>query len=192
MPVSSSMKYVIAEGTKELLQTIPFAELSVGSITKQCHISRNTFYYHFQDKYDVISWIFHTEIALVMGDTLDPENWSDKLLLLCRYMQKNKKFYINVLKFQGQNSFTECLLDFYETLVRKMILNIEADKVLSLSQEQIGLISRFYAYGLTGSFMDWAKDGMEEDPEPTIRMMEQLTSGKIVSEIMSLQSRKQE
>ena len=45
------------------MQTMEFEQISVGLIARHCHISRNTFYYHFKDKYDIISWIFYREVA---------------------------------------------------------------------------------------------------------------------------------
>ena len=56
MPKSTRTKCMIAKGVKKLLETVSFGELSVGEICKQCQISRNTFYYHFKDIYDLVEW----------------------------------------------------------------------------------------------------------------------------------------
>lgn len=63
MSTSDFTKERIAQGVKTLLQTMEFEQISVGLIARHCHISRNTFYYHFKDKYDIISWIFYREVA---------------------------------------------------------------------------------------------------------------------------------
>lgn len=41
-----------------LLKTKGIEEISVSELCKKSDISRETFYYHFQDKYDLISWIY--------------------------------------------------------------------------------------------------------------------------------------
>ena len=46
-------KLMIAQGLKRLLKTTSFVNVSVGDIARECKISRNTFYYHFKDKYDL-------------------------------------------------------------------------------------------------------------------------------------------
>ena len=107
-------KLMIAQGLKRLLKTTSFVNVSVGDIARECQISRNTFYYHFKDKYDLISWIFYTEITSILTDDISLGHWRDSLLSLCKYMQENRDFYLNVLEFQGQNSFSECLMDFYQ------------------------------------------------------------------------------
>lgn len=185
MSTTEFTKYMIAKGTKELLLAKDFENISVGDIAKHCHISRNTFYYHFKDKYDVISWIFYSEITPIIGESQSMDNWADALLALCRYLQENRIFYIKVLHIQGQNSFSECLMEFYVNLTQNLLLNAKGDQFLS--PEQIRTISRFYAFGLTGVVCNWAKNGMQADPEPVVRMMEDLLSGEIFDRLIALQ-----
>lgn len=185
MSTTEFTKYMVAKATKELLQTKEFADVSVGDIANHCHISRNTFYYHFKDKYDVISWIFYSEITPIIGESQSMDNWGDALLALCRYLQENRTFYIKVLHIQGQNSFSECLMEFYVNLTQNLLLNARGDQFLT--PEQIRTISRFYAFGLTGVVSNWAKNGMEADPEPVVHMLEDLLSGEIFDKLIALQ-----
>lgn len=157
----------------------------MGDIARECKISRNTFYYHFKDKYDLISWIFYTEITSILSDDISLGHWRDSLLSLCKYMQENRDFYLNVLEFQGQNSFSECLMDFYQGLVAHLLFH--ADSQPALSQEQIRMVSRFYAHGITGVLLDWAHNGMTADPEPAVTMLEKLLSSDTVHQILSTQ-----
>lgn len=189
MSASEFTKHMIAQKMKTLLETHSFEDISVGELANQCHISRNTFYYHFKDKYDVISWIFYSEITPIIAKA-SIENWADGLLGLCRYMQKNKGFYIKVLHVHGQNSFSECLMEFYENLTRNLIVNAKGDQILS--QEQISVIAHFYAVGLTGVLISWANKGMEADPEPIVQILEKMFSGEIFDKILSLKGRDKE
>ncbi|MEF9877905.1 MAG: TetR family transcriptional regulator [Clostridia bacterium] len=56
MPNAELTKLMLAAGLKQLLETARFADVAVGDIAKHCKVSRNTFYYHFKDKFDMISW----------------------------------------------------------------------------------------------------------------------------------------
>ena len=126
MPKSTRTKCLIAKGVKKLLETVSFGEISVGEICKQCQISRNTFYYHFKDKFDVIHWIFYTEITPILEESFSINHWEEGLLALCHYMQENRKFYVNILRFHGQNSFIECLMEFYENLGKENACGIQS------------------------------------------------------------------
>lgn len=186
MANSDFTKFMIARGLKQLLETNSFLDISVGDIAQHCKISRNTFYYHFRDKYDVISWIFYTEITPLIGDTISMDQWGSGMRALCRYMQENKSFYMNVLQFEGQNSFADCLMDFYQNLVRTLIVNAGGEQLLN--PNQIKMISRFYAHGMSGVLLDWVKNGMVRDPDSTVATLEDLLSGEIFAQIVEIQN----
>ena len=184
MSKSDLTKRRIATGMKEMLKDQSFEDISIESLTKYTNISRNTFYYHFKDKYDVINWIFYSDITPIVTKTYTLTNWTEGLIMLCDYMQQNKEFYIKVLHVSGQNSFTESLLDFYKHLVYNLIKSTGGSKLFS--EEHINIISDFYAFGLTGIIVNWAKHDMQVDPKPIIKILEGLLSGEILDKILSL------
>ena len=50
-----------------LLNERPLNKISVKSIVDICNISRNTFYYNYQDIYAVIEELFEMELAAMLG-----------------------------------------------------------------------------------------------------------------------------
>lgn len=50
------MKLRIVRAVMQAAETQPFAQMKVGEICKLAGISRQTFYRHFMDKYDVLTW----------------------------------------------------------------------------------------------------------------------------------------
>ena len=61
MSDSIKTKNAIAQGFKELMEKKAFAKITVSDITSKCGLNRQTFYYHFQDKYELLNWIFYNE-----------------------------------------------------------------------------------------------------------------------------------
>ena len=51
-------KLWIAAAMKRLLVKKPLDKIRVTEICREAEIERPTFYYHFQDKYDLVAWIF--------------------------------------------------------------------------------------------------------------------------------------
>jgi AcrR family transcriptional regulator len=49
----------IAEKMKELMKHKQIEKIRITEICRESGIERSTFYYHFQDKYDLIAWIFY-------------------------------------------------------------------------------------------------------------------------------------
>ena len=107
MAESGVTKKVLAYALKNLMETRPLNKITAGDICEACDMNRKSFYYHFQDKYDLVNWIFYTEFF----DEFQVERTSsaDALVRLCEFFEKNREFYRNALKQQGQNSFYEYL-----------------------------------------------------------------------------------
>ena len=79
---------VIAAAMKQLMQQKHLEDISVGEIIAESKISRNTFYYHFRDKYDLVNWIFRSEVPFA-ADTLSEGNWQETLYRTCAYLREN-------------------------------------------------------------------------------------------------------
>ncbi len=120
MADSSLTKQALAHGLKVLLKDRPFSRVSVSDICNACGMSRKSFYYHFQDKYDLLNWIFTTEFVDSMPPCNSEDNWQ-LLNQLCRYFYDNRNFYRRAFAVQGQNSFSSCFWDFLrKTLSREL------------------------------------------------------------------------
>ena len=48
----------LAAAAVSLLEERPLDKITVRDITDRCGLTRNTFYYHFQDIYDLLGYIF--------------------------------------------------------------------------------------------------------------------------------------
>ena len=55
-----STKQALAKGLKATLEHKSLDRVTVGDITTFCGLNRQTFYYHFEDKYALLNWIYYT------------------------------------------------------------------------------------------------------------------------------------
>ena len=53
MPRSNQTKRLLAQSLMDLMTTTPLEKISVNDIVDHAGVGRNTFYYHFEDKYDL-------------------------------------------------------------------------------------------------------------------------------------------
>lgn len=114
MPEANITKRALGASLKTLMQAKPFHRISVGEICEHCGMHRKSFYYHFQDKYDLLNWVFYSEFMQL----LDPNAQSQTELWnymrrMCEYFSENRLFYLNAFAIDGQNAFTDT---FNETL----------------------------------------------------------------------------
>ena len=69
MPID--MKLVIAGQFKELVRRSNVDKITVKALIEECHISRQTFYYHFQDINDVMEWSVRRETEQLLRKSLE-------------------------------------------------------------------------------------------------------------------------
>lgn len=110
MANSNITKQALAKALRELMEETTFDKIQVAHICERCDMNRKSFYYHFKDKYDLLNWIFDTEISEVIKNNSDIEKLQQFVVAIrgvCNYFYENRNFYRKALKIQGQNSFSE-------------------------------------------------------------------------------------
>lgn len=60
-------KRSFADALKEIVKTKPLEKIFVKDITNYCGVSKNTFYYHFQDKYELLHRIFVQDVINMLN-----------------------------------------------------------------------------------------------------------------------------
>lgn len=163
MSKSNITEHVIATALKELMENTPFTEISVNSIVERSGINRKTFYYHFKDKYDLVNWIFNTEIVPAICNYFTLENWPQGSLKLCYYLQDDKTFYTNALNASGQNSFSECLYDFIYKQIENLCLAACGNR--TINKADLDFMVDFLTNAFFGVLITWVKNNMQESPE---------------------------
>jgi probable dihydroxyacetone kinase regulator len=163
MSKSNITKRVIAAALKELMNDTPFNEISVNNIVERIGINRKTFYYHFKDKYDLVNWIFNSEVVPNLSSSFTLADWPEGSLRFCRYLQHDKAFYTNALNASGQNSFSEYLYDYIYKQIQRLCL--EACDNRPINQADFDFIVDFLTRAFFGVLITWVKNGMHESPE---------------------------
>lgn len=121
MADSYTTKKALAGALKELMQAEQFSKISVGEICKKCSMNRKSFYYHFRDKYDLMTWIFRSEFGEHSAGKEYDNVW-EAFEDLCVYLNDNRSFYRKALAVKGQNSLCEylkerCLPEYIELII---------------------------------------------------------------------------
>ena len=125
--MSDLTKQALIASFKKLLETEPFDKITISDITNDCGLSRQTFYYHFRDKYDLVNWIYDTEFISVARSRQYASGW-DRIADLCAYFYENRRFYCKVLAIQGQNSFSDHFRELIVPVLEEVLRDILPEK----------------------------------------------------------------
>ena len=80
MADSNITKSALASALKELMETTPFAKITVSDICAKCNMNRKSFYYHFRDIYDLVEWACLEESTKALQGKKTYETWQEGLL----------------------------------------------------------------------------------------------------------------
>lgn len=155
MADSNITKRALAAALRELMEEVPFDKIQVTNICDRCDMNRKSFYYHFKDKYDLLNWIFDTEIisfAQRYSNTQDIEERIEEIRDVCYYFYKNRNFYRKALKVEGQNSFSEHFREFVMPVIKIRISHF-------LDENDVGEFElNFFTDAVTCAIERWLTD----------------------------------
>lgn len=168
-------KKAIANGFKELTKKKKFDKITVLDITEICGLNRQTFYYHFQDKYELVDWIYYNETISIITNDLTFENWDDKVVQMLTKMKSEDYFYESTLKASTESEFREYLYRVTSELFCSIIDRIAVNQIIDI--ENRNFTAEFFAYGIVGIVVSWAQHGMKQAPEYITAQLKNLAYG---------------
>ncbi|MBQ7859911.1 MAG: TetR/AcrR family transcriptional regulator C-terminal domain-containing protein [Faecalibacterium sp.] len=178
MSGANRTKQALAESMKALMKKMPLEKISVSDIVEHAHIGRNTFYYHFQDKFDLVNWIFQSESSSYFVGQNNGDSWNDWMTSLSEYFAQNREFYCKALAYAGQNSLRDYLFDLFKELTVQRIKRIEQEVGRTFTAEELNFGGEFMASALLGLLVRWAEQGMKPVPAAYSQMMLRLQSSE--------------
>jgi len=154
-------KNAIAQALIELCQTKRFDKISIADITNSCHLNRQTLYYHFNDKYDLLEWIYQEQAFNYLSQGITLDNWDVHVLKMLNAIQDNHDFYRNTVN-SDPTVLTSCFSRITNLLFLELFERIDLDKVIK--EEDKVFYSRFFSYGCGGVLLEWINSGFKELP----------------------------
>ena len=169
---SDQTKHALAAALKELIAQKPIDKITIHDITERCGIRRQNFYYHFEDVYDLMRWMFQEEAMSLLRQHEGTLLWQEGLLQLFRYIEENKAVCLCALRSVGR----EHLKRFFETDIHAIIhrtveqFGHEVGVISAgVTESDVELVTHFYVVALTGMLESWLLGEIDRTPEELIR-----------------------
>ncbi len=155
MPVD--VKRLIAETLLKLLQTKRLEKITVKELVDECGISRQAFYYHFQDILDVVEWWAQETNKRLISASLKAGNAREALTVFLDF----------VIQFGGvvQNLLESRWRDRMEQLLGNTIFGYLSETLrqtrrsVPVSPADLEAYLHFCSYGLTGLLLEYVSKG---------------------------------
>ena len=173
-PCAIRTKKKMGDALKTLMNNNSFDRITVSDITHECNIHRQTFYYHFQDRYELLDWTIYYELVEPFITDFSFDNMYDKFYKMFQTMYEDKKFYQSAFKVN-----TSDLSNYVGRAAKEQLSDLfnyigKTNDIEPHSAEEQVLFAEFFGFGLSGVVMSWAQKGMKETPEAMTKRIEHL------------------
>ena len=164
-------KHMLSLALKELLARNTIDKITIGEITDFAQVSRKTFYYHFEDIYDLLRWVFEKEAVVLLRRHEGAALWQDGLLQLFQYIQENREVCLCAIKSVGHQHIKQFFYQDIYSIVHRTIETIAAslDKErVSTAHTDVDLLTQFYVIALAGCVESWVLGELDRTPQQLI------------------------
>ncbi len=180
MSKSNVIKREFARNLKQMASEQALSSITVSALCTKTGLSRSTFYYHFIDLYDLMAWIFDTEIILPLQNYLSTHevgNWAYGTRMSLEAMFADRDFYCQAVKLDVQNSLQDFMRqrnrDSWELLLSRYLEGTHQ----KYDKETLEFLTTFIAQAISNMTIDWAKEGMTIPVDRMCKMNEVATMG---------------
>ncbi|EPY08717.1 transcriptional regulator [Paenibacillus alvei TS-15] len=180
-PIHPYTKHALADALKDMLGTKTLDKITVKDLVEACKLNRQTFYYHFQDIYDLLGWIYKTEALGAIQHNKSYATWQQGLFIILEFVESNKALCMNTCRSLGK----EHLEMFLNQVLFELLSNVinEVSDSHTISEEDKTFIVQFYSHAFAGTLLDWIKDGMKTPCEVIVNHIVRLMDGRFMDAV---------
>ena len=168
--ISRNTEKMFAESLKRLLKEMPLKKISVQKLADDCGVNRKTFYYHFDDIDDLLSWTLEQDAVEVFQNIEACEEPEELLRFCIDYMDKNRKLMKMVLREHISFGRTK-LYGGCHRIVRLMVERVERERKTEVPEEYREFVLEFYTDALAQSCYQYICQQTPEDGAKRIQYL---------------------
>lgn len=165
-------KRKIADAYLELLKKKNVDKITIKDIVDKCGLTRQSFYYHFHDIFDLIEWLMNEKISAVSKETLKAKSFRGAVEYILNELFDKYDIIVSLLNSKERGTVEKILL---KTARRYLIILYESSDDLRLTRYELETALDFYSGAISCYMLGLCKRGdnnVERASEQLVRLME--------------------
>ncbi|MBR5094751.1 MAG: TetR/AcrR family transcriptional regulator C-terminal domain-containing protein [Oscillospiraceae bacterium] len=144
----------------------PIGKITVKDLVEICGVNRQTFYYHFDDVYDLLEWVFEEDANRVLPKKVIYDHWREDMLIYLEYLQENSAFTLNVYNSDSRLYMLRYLEGKMEACIRSFAVIVSEG--MDIERQDFEFVVKYYAKCAIGLIAQWMDLGVQMPPEFTM------------------------
>ncbi|MCT3400011.1 TetR/AcrR family transcriptional regulator [Lentilactobacillus hilgardii] len=171
----SDTKIKLGGTLKSLMMTTPVDKITIDMLTQKADLTRNTFYYHFEDIYSLLEWVYKQDLLSNINAYTKIEDWKVAYRLILNYIEDNKTFCMNTFHSVARDLLENFLYSVASDLVGKVIIHSDRNVSKKLTES----IQDFYGWALVMQVVQWLFNDLKESKADVIQRASIMLTGGI-------------
>ncbi len=160
----------LCESLIELLKRHPFPRITIQMISSLAGVNRQTFYYHFDNVYDLLGDAFEYDF-LKKSRVEEGTDWDRCMGEFLRWMRANRHIIRNLINNVGGS----CLKESIYPIIRKCMSGgypAGSGSRDTADRPEEEFIRRFITLGITQYILEWAENNFKESESVMVGHMD--------------------
>ncbi len=167
-------KTMIAASLKKFMSKKALGKITVSEIVADCNINRKTFYYHFDDIYDLLKWTLEQEAIEVVKNFDMLVDYEEAVYFVVDYVKANAHILNCAYDSMGRDEMKRFFYNDFSSIVRSMVEDCEAKNGLSITDDFKEFLCDFLTEAVAGMLVNGFKNRVileNADPLSNISVM---------------------
>ncbi len=156
--ISLKTRQSMVASLKKIAETKPLSKITISELCSNCGINRKTFYYHFDDIYDLVRWMLEQEAIEVVLDYDLLTDYREVIHFIIDYVDANNHILSCIYDTMGRDGMKRVLLADFKVCINAIIEGVERDVNARISPGYKQFLCDFYTNALSGMLVDWFLD----------------------------------
>ncbi len=158
-------KSALSASLKKFMAKKPLKKITVSEIITDCNVNRKTFYYHFEDIYDLLKWTLEQEAIEVVKKFDLLSDYEEALSFIIEYVKSNAHILNCAYDSIGRDEMKRFFYQDFSSIVRRIIEDCEKQNGIQVGDGFREFVCCFLTEGIAGMLVNTFKAKDEIDNE---------------------------
>lgn len=168
-------KKAIKEAFISLLEERPLGKITVKDVVEVCGITRNTFYYHYEDIPTLLQEIVIDQSEAIIAQYPNVDSIEACLRAALEFSLGYRKIILNIYNSVSRNVYEFYLMQTCEKLTTTYVDSLIGER--KITEEDRTLLIRLHKASCYGIVMEWIDGGMRENILNDLQRLGKLMDG---------------
>ncbi len=170
-------KKALASSLKKIMEKKSLGKISVREIIEDCGVNRKTFYYHFQDIYDLLKWIFEEEAIEIVKQYNLIIDYQDAIEFVLDYVEENQLICNCAFDALGRDELKRFFQKDFFSVISSIVDQLSEGK--NIPEDYKEFLVNFYMEALASLLIDWIRNKEKRDKQKMIKYLSLTLYGSI-------------